>query len=117
MKVESGRPSLHATAFFAKAAYSRSARKKLVASRVKLEGVRAGIKRADAAGRLQPSEKLKCAERAMETRFASAKSRLEMLQKADDEGWEELRDELENAWDDLSQSINKLVARLKDESS
>ena len=49
-------------------------------------------------------------------KHAAAALRLEALQKSGEEEWEQYRDELENAWEDLSHSINTLVARVKDES-
>jgi hypothetical protein len=111
-----GRPSKPAIRVSAKATYSKGARKKLIASKAKLDGIRAAIKRAITMGSLQPSDKLEFAQQAIEARLATAESRLETLQKSDDEGWEGLRAELEDAWEDLSHSINKLVARIKDES-
>ena len=116
MTTQFGRPSKHVRSVSAKAAYSRKARKKLVESSAKLNGVRAGIKRAIEAGSLQSSDKLERAQRAMEARLAIAEARLGALQKSSEEEWEELRDELDDAWEDLAQSINKLVARIKDES-
>ena len=116
MATQFGRPSKHVRSISEKAAYSKKARKKLVESKAKLYDVRAAIKHAIATGSLKSSEKLECAQRAMEARLAAAESRLEALQKSGEEGWEQLGDELDNAWEDLAQSINKLVARIKDES-
>ena len=116
MTTQYGRPSRHVRSVSAKAAYSKKARKKLVESKAKLYDVRAAIKRATTTGSLQCSEKLESAQQAMDTRLAAAELRLEALQKSGEAEWEQLRNELESAWEDLAQSINKLVARVKDES-
>lgn len=70
--------------------------------------------RAIAAGSLGSNDKLENAQRSMEARLATAEARLVTLQKSGEDGWEGLRDELENTWEDLSYSINRLVAQLKD---
>lgn len=111
-----GSPSDHIRSVSAKDAYSKKARKKLVESRAKLFGVRTALKSAITTGRLKSSDKLQRAQRAMEMRLTTAESRFESLQKSGEEEWEQRRDELENAWEDLSHAINKLVARVKDES-
>ena len=116
MTTQKRRPSRHVRSVSAKAAYSKRARKKLVESKAKLNDVRAAIKRAVATGSLKSGEKLESVQWAMDTRLAAAESRLEALQKSGEAEWEQLRGELENAWEDLSHSINTLVARVKDES-
>lgn len=116
MSTQYGRPSRHVRSISAKAAYSKKARKKLVESKAKLYDVRAAMKHAAATGSLKSSEKLETAQQAMDTRLAAAASRLEALQKSSEDEWERLRDELDDAWEDLSHSINALVARVKDES-
>ena len=116
MTTQFGRPSQHVRSVSAKAAYSKKARTKLIESKAKLYDVRAAIKRATMTGSLQSSEKLESAQQAMDTRLAAAELRLEALQKSGEDGWERLRDELDDAWEDLSHSINTLVARVKDES-
>lgn len=100
----------------AKASYSKSARKKLVESRAKLDGVNAAIRQAIAAGRLRSSDQLERTQRAIEANLAAAEARLEKLQKSGEDGWQELRDQVDSAWEDLSGSIKKLVARISDES-
>ncbi len=114
MTAQSGSPSRHVRLVSAKTAYSETAGKKLVESKAKFDGVRAAIRHAVATGSLKPCTKLECAQRAVEARITIAEARLEALQKSGGEGWEHLRDELEDAWEDLSHSMNKLVARIKD---
>lgn len=101
----------------AKAAYSKAARKKLLESKAKHDGMKSAIRRAITMGNLRSSNKLELAQEAIEARIAEAESRLELLRKSSDDGWEEHKKELENAWEDLSHSINTLVSRIKDETS
>ncbi len=98
-----------------KAAYTRAARDKLVASRSRLDGVNAALRQAVATGRLSDGGQLEQARAAMETRFAEAQARLARLQKSGDDNWEALRDEVDNAWEDLAGAIRILVARFDDE--
>lgn len=116
MITQYGRPSKHVRLVSAKAAYSKAARKRLIESRAKLDGIRAAIKHAIVTGRLESSEQLERAQRAMEARLKTAETRLEVLQKSSEEEWETLRDDLDNAWEDLSYSIKKLVARFSNDS-
>jgi hypothetical protein len=115
MNVENGIPDRLVRSLTAKAAYSRAARKKLVEFKAKLYGVRDAIKHEIATGCLQSSDKMECEQRALDIRLATAESRLKALQKSREDEWEPLRDDLDSAWEDLSRSINKLVARIKDE--
>lgn len=117
MTTQHGGPSGHVRSDTADAAYAKAARKRLVESRAKIDFARAEIEHAIATGSLKSSDKLACAQRAMETTLAVAESRLQSLEKTGEEGREALRDKLEDAWEDLSHSISKLVARIKDESA
>ena len=117
MNARTGTPSQRFRLVTAKAAYSKGARKRLVESRAKIDGVQAAIKHAIATGSLQPSDKLEHAQQAMDTRLRAAEARLKTLQKSSENEWEELRGELEDAWEDLSHSISSLVARVRDEST
>lgn len=101
-------------AISAKADYSKLARKKLVDSRAKLCGINAAIDQAISTGRLKPSSRLERAQQAMELNLTAAETRLEALQKSGEGEWEELRDRVDDAWEDLSRSIKKLVALLAD---
>ncbi|MBT8077039.1 MAG: hypothetical protein KJO31_00600, partial [Gammaproteobacteria bacterium] len=112
-----GTTSPHVKSVSAKAAYSKAARKKLVESKAKLDGMKAAIKHAITMGNLRSSNKLEFAQEAVEARLAAAETRLELLRKSGDDAWEEHKNDLENAWEDLSHSINKLVSRIKDETS
>ena len=98
----------------AKTAYSKAARKKLLESRAKLDGVAAAINRAIATGRLRPSVQLNGDLNAMEVNFSAAETQLRILQKSGEEEWGEQCIELESAWENLARSIKSLVARFAD---
>lgn len=107
-----GRKSADLKAVYAKAAYSRLASRKLLQSRTKLDGVQAGIKHAIAVGLIEPDEKLELAQRALNEKLATAEARLTRLRKASETDWESCRAELDDAWEDLSHCIRRLVARI-----
>jgi hypothetical protein len=100
----------------AKAAYSRTAGKRLADSRARLEGLRASVKHAIAMGNLNSSESLVRAQAAIEKRLEIAESRFSDLRKSGPREWRNHRDALEDAWEDLAHSIKTLVSRIKDES-
>ena len=99
----------------AKAAFSRSARDGLIASRSKLDSVNAVIRCAVASGRVCHGDRLESARCAIEISFAEAEQCLAHLQKSDDRGWEALRDDFEHAQENLVRAIENLVARFDDE--
>lgn len=107
---------VHARKAAAKAAYSKDARKKLIVSRSKLDGVTIAVRQAITVGRLKSSKQLDLAVNAMEANFKAAEAQLRALQKSGEGDWEELRIPLESAWENLAHSIKNLVARLTDES-
>ena len=98
----------------AKTAYSKAARKKLLESRAKLDGVTAAINHAITTGRLRPSVQLDGDLHAMEVNFTAAETQLRILQKSGEEEWEEQCIELESAWENLARSIKSLVSRFAD---
>lgn len=100
----------------AKAAYSKCARSKLTESRARLDGVSTAIQQAIATGRLTPSEQLDRARNAVEVNFATVETRLRALQKSGEGEWDELRYEVDSAWENLAHSIKNLVTRFSDES-
>lgn len=104
----------HSRKVGAKAAYSKEARKKLIESRSKLDGVMTGVRQAITLGRLRPSKQLDLALGAMEINFEAVETRLRELQKSGEDDWEELRVQLESAWENLARSIKNLVARFAD---
>ena len=107
---------VHARKAAAKAAYSKDARKKLIVSRSKLDGVTIAVRQAITVGRLKSSKQLDLAVNAMEANFKAAETQLRALQKSGEDDWEALRIPLESAWENLAHSIKNLVARFADES-
>lgn len=98
----------------AKTAYSRAASKKLSETRARLAGVNARLKSAIATGRIDPNLQLEQAQRAVDLNLAAAAKQIARVRKAGADDWESLTDEVDSAWEDLSQSIKKLVARFSD---
>lgn len=98
----------------AKAAYSKAAHKKLAETKTKLAGVHAKIRNAIATGRVETSEQLRQAQHAVDENLATAEARVEILRKSGEDTWEAVKDDVDTAWEDLSQSVKKLVARFAD---
>ena len=97
-----------------KTAYSKAARKKLLDSRAKLDGVTLIVRQAVDTGRLKSNGQLNRALEAVETNFNAAECQLRILQKSCDGEWEKQRAELESAWEDLAHSIKHLVTHFAD---
>lgn len=114
MPHESSRSGVRPSPTAAKAIYSRAARKRLVDSRTKLEGVTAIVRQALATGRLRPSQQLDRTLEATEINFAAAETKLRLLQKSGADEWDERRIELESAWEDLARSIKTLATHFTD---
>ncbi|MBT8090057.1 MAG: hypothetical protein KJO01_07600 [Gammaproteobacteria bacterium] len=98
------------TSISRKAAYSKAAQKRLHDARVKLGGVKARIRSATIAGQIVVNRQLQDAERAVDANLVAAESSLARLRKSGDEVWEDLTPDVDTAWEDLSQSLKKLVA-------
>ena len=98
----------------AKAAYLKAANRKLADTKRVLAGVNAKIRNAVSIGRIDPTERFKRAQHAVDLMFLSAEQRIEELRKADEHSWEACADDVDSAWEDLSQSVKKLVARFSD---
>ena len=98
----------------AKAAYSKAANRKLAETKRKLDGVNAKIRNAISTGQIDATETLEHAQQAVATNLASAEQRIVELRKSGEHAWEARADDVETAWEDLSQSVKKLVARFSD---
>ena len=98
----------------AKAAYSIAASRKLAETKTKLDGVNAKIKNAISIGQIDATETLKHAQQAVASNLASAEQRIDELRKSGEHKWEARVDDVDSAWEDLSQSVKKLVARFSD---
>jgi hypothetical protein len=97
-----------------KAAFSKAARKKLIESKSKLDGVAVAVRQAVETGRLKPSTQLDRAIDAMEVNFRATELQLRILQKSGEDEWDEHRAELDSAWENLARSIKNLAARFAD---
>jgi len=93
-----------------KAAYSKAAQKRLHDARIKLLRVKARIRSATIAGDIVANRQLEDAQRAVDANLVAAESTLERLRKSGQDVWEDLTLEVDTSWEDLSQSIKKLVA-------
>ena len=112
---QSRRDSNLAKSVAEKAAYSRAATRKLAESRARLDGVKAAIRHAVATGRVEPTEELERAQRAMAANLKAAEFRLAELRKSSETEWEDLRVDLDDAWEDLFRSVKQLVSRYTDQ--
>ena len=106
--------SIRSKSISSKAAYSRSAGKKLAEAKAKLEGVNAKVRNAIATGKIDRSEQLGLAQQAVELNLATAQAQLSRLRKSDEESWDDLKKDVEDSWEHLSRSIKNLVDRFSD---
>ena len=93
-----------------KTAFSRAAQKRLSVLETRLFGVKAKIRSATIAGHIVASQQLEDAERAVEANLVAVRATLERLRKSGEAGWNEHARDVDTAWENLSQSINRLVA-------
>jgi len=104
------RKDTHLPALSKKAVYSRNAQKRLSEARTKIVGVKATIRSAKIAGHLAVTRQLEDAQRAVDANLAAAEASLERLRKSGEEDWQDLSVGADTAWENLSLSINRLVA-------
>ncbi len=97
-----------------KAAYSRSAGKKLAEAKAKLEGINAKIRNAVATGKIDGTEQLWRAQQAVVLNLETAQAQLSRLRKSDEESWEDRKKDVEDSWEHLSRSIKSLADRFSD---
>lgn len=110
MPQEQAREARRRTSILAKAAYSRASQKRLSEARTKLLGVKATIRSARIAGDIVASRQLDDAMRAVDANLSVAEASLERLRKSSDTSWKNQSIDVDTAWENLSQSIIKLVA-------
>lgn len=91
--------------------YIRNIELKLAEKEATLSLIKRKINVATESGRIHASDQLRNAEHQADCCVAELGKQLEQLENADDQSWEGLRFRVDTAWDDLSQSIRKLVAR------
>ena len=104
----------HAKALAAKAACSKAANRKLADTKRILAGANSKIGNAVSTGRIDATGQFKRAQRAVDLNLLSVGQRIEELRKADQQSWEACANDVDSAWEDLSQSVKKLVARFSD---
>lgn len=110
MSDQGARNDKHMPALSKKVVYSRSAQKRLSEARTKIVGVKATIRSSKIAGHLVVTKQLEDAQRAVDANLAAAEASLERLRKSGEEDWKDLSIGVDTAWENLSLSINKLVA-------
>ena len=96
----------------ARLGYERQARVKLDEAQARLIIVKARIRTAVANGDLVLSEALNKAEVRADVHLRRAGLNLKGLIGADDESWDELKNVLEVAQEDIAESVRKIVSRL-----
>ena len=84
---------------------------KLAEKKATFSYVKGKINLARESGRIHASDQLLKAERQAEFCVADLRRQLDQLENTDDDSWEAQCFKVEMAWDDLSQSISKIVAR------
>lgn len=94
-----------------KMTYVKTLEGRLSEKRIQLAYVKSRVARAADRHGNEVSEQLVNAERSADSAMARMTERLKNLHDADDETWEGLRRDIDLAWEDLAQSIRKVVAR------
>ena len=94
-----------------KRAYIRNVEVRLAAKKATLKIVKRKIRLAKEAGRIHASDQLMKAEHQADCCVADLRKQLDQLEAADDQSWEKLCYQLDVAWDELSQSVRRIVAR------
>jgi len=94
-----------------KRTYIRNIEVRLAEKKATLRFVKRKIKLANESGRIHASDQLLKAEHQADCCVADLRKQLDQLEGADDQSWERLRYQVDVAWDDLSQSVRKIVAR------
>ena len=93
-----------------KIAYSRDAQKRLSALETRLFGVNDKIRSAKTAGHIVANQQLDDAQRAVEANLVAVRAALESLRKSGEAAWHDHAREVDTTWENLSLSINRLVA-------
>lgn len=94
-----------------KAAYTRKSEARLEEAKAKLDVVKARIKGAVADGQIGALDTLDNAQKQADSHVAKVEKQIQRLKKTGEDSWEELKDGLENTWDDLMLSIKKIGKR------
>lgn len=97
-----------------KTEYSRAAQKRLSVLETRLFGVNDRIRSAKTAGHIVANQQLDDAQRAVEANLVAVKASLERLRKSGEAAWNDHARDVDTAWENLSLSINRLVASYAD---
>lgn len=92
-------------------AYVANIEAKLSEKTATLNFVKSKINVAKESGRIHASDQLQKAEQQADSCVAELTKMLDQLKSADSNSWEAQRYNVDKAWDDLAQSIKKIVAR------
>ena len=114
MPREQAQQAMRQSSISEKAAYSRAAQKRLSEAEIRLTGVKAKIRSATIAGHIIITRQLEDAQRAVDANLAAVKAGLERLRKSGDAAWKDQARDVDTAWENLSQSIKRLVAGYSD---
>jgi hypothetical protein len=98
----------------AKAACSKAAHQKLDEIRTKLAGMNTKLACAISSGAIDPNDRMESAHRAIEVSLAIVEIRLGQLRKSGDNDWENVRIEVESAWEQLFRSIQRLITTISE---
>ena len=94
-----------------KDAYTRKAEARLEEAMARLDMVKAKIKGAVAGGQMELEATLKNAEQLADAQVETVKRRLARLREAGEDSWDDAKQGVDEAWEELSVAIKKIVAR------
>jgi len=94
-----------------KLVYVQNLEARLSAKAAQLAYVKSRVARAADRHRIDVSEQLRNAEKRADCAMATMTERLKDLQDADDQNIEDLKRDIDLAWEDLANSIKNVVAR------
>ncbi len=94
-----------------KMAYCKTLEARLSAKAAQLAYVKSRVAHAADGHRIDASEQLRNAEKRADCAMATMTERLRDLQNADDQNIEDLKRDIDLAWEDLANSIKNVVAR------
>jgi chromosome segregation ATPase len=92
-----------------KEAYLKKAHAKLDEWNADLDKINAKLSAADADARIKLNESIK----ALEAQRNEMKQKLDELERAGEDAWEDIRDGMESAWDRVALSIKDAMSRFK----
>jgi hypothetical protein len=94
-----------------KQVYLRSLEERLRQKKAQLANVKRKVKHAAKASRSGINVQVQNAEKRADSALATMTAQLQILKDADDISWEQLKFGIEIAWEDLSLSVARIVAR------